>query len=402
VDDIKGRVDFDMRDYYIYYDQVPTVNLANYDSGDALIKDLRVDPDTFSAVRDASTQAALFEEGVNNGFGFWIDRSADNVIRFQRIEIGSPANVAGILRGDELLELNGRPVTELTGDDYREILGPDNSAPVGITLRTGNDAPRVVSIVQQDFRWTTVAALERFTSDSDVVLPVVGYFSIHSFLAPTQDEIDAVLQSLENAGGFDELIVDLRYNGGGRTSVARYLASVVGGAAVEGKIAFENRFNNKYAEFNRTESFDTVNKPLNMPRVFVLTTDSTASSSEIFINSLKPYIDVVVIGTSTFGKPFTSAPQDYCDKSINAMLSLRVNSAGVSVAGGIPPDCRIDDAWNTSAFSTEDPLVAGALQYVIDGTCATDILADSSQLKRKAADGPIFRPKDLSGFAFGD
>jgi len=96
VDDIKGRVDFDMRDYYIYYDQVPQLNLADYDSGNALIRDLRVRPDIYSSVRDAATQSSLFEEGRTKGYGFVFQPSTDGVVRFRLVDIGSPGYDAGV------------------------------------------------------------------------------------------------------------------------------------------------------------------------------------------------------------------------------------------------------------------------------------------------------------------
>ena len=399
VDDIKSRVDFDMRDYYIYYDQVPTLNLGSYDSGNALIKDLRVNPDIYSSVRDAATQTSLFAEGVTRGYGFGFSPSSDNVVRFFNVDIGSPGFNAGILRGDEVITVNDQPIADFSNDALLDIFGPDSTQTVTMSIRTRDEEPRTVSVTPEEYRWVTASASSRYTSESNPSLPVIGYLSVNVFLATTEDEINAALQALENAGGFDELIIDLRYNGGGRTSVAQYLASVVGGAAVEGNVLLENKFNDKYAESNNTVLFESVEKPLNVPRVFVLTTGSTASSSEILINSLKPYIDVVVIGGATGGKPFTSAPQTYCDKSINAMRALRVNSAGVSVQGGIQPDCFIDDSWNTEANSTEDPLVASALYYASEGGCPANIVADAGGLERKAPDGPTFQPEVLVNFA---
>jgi len=271
-----------------------------------------------------------------------------------------------------------------------------------MTIRTADEEPRDVTVTQAEYRWLTAAALNRYTHNTDESLPVIGYLRIDLFLAPTKDEIDVALQTLEDEGGVDELIVDLRYNGGGRTSVARYLASIVGGAAVEGQVLLRNQWNDKYAAFNTTEFFETVEKPLNSPRVFVLTTGFTASSSEIFINSLKPYIDVVVIGDATGGKPFSSIPQTYCDKTINAMAALRVNSAGVSVLGGLQADCRVDDSWNTPLQSVEDPLVNAALTYASRGVCPTDVIAGTGQLERNATSGPSFGSADRWQLAIED
>jgi len=402
VDDIKARVDYDMRDYYIYYDQVPQLNLGDYDSGDALIQALRVDPDIYSRVRDAVSQDALSEQGRTKSFGFRFVPALDGVVRFQWIRIGSPAFDAGILRGDELITLNGRPISEVSGDEIRAIEDPSNGAPLTMTIRTADEQPRTVTITQAEYQWTTAVSY-RYTPNSDDTLPVIGYLRIDAFLVPTKGEIDTALQFLEDEGGFDELVVDLRYNRGGRTFVAQYLGSIVGGIAVEGKVLMQNLRNDKYAAANETVNFEKVDKPLNLPRVHVLTTRASASSSEIFINSLKPYIDVVVIGDATEGKPFSTIPADHCDKKINAMSILRVNSAGVSVAGGIPADCRVADTWETIQEAVRDPLLAAALNYASLGTCPTDTIAGTDPMAaRRAQSGPSFDQADDLNFAIAD
>lgn len=125
--------------------------------------------------------------------------------------------------------------------------------------------------------------------------------------------------------------------------------------------------------------------PMNLPRVYVLATEFTASASEAFINALEPYIDVIVIGGVTDGKPFTSNSRVYCGKSINAMRSVRTNVLGMSVAGGIQPDCRVEDTWETTADSMSDPLLSGAFGMIDRNTCPAPVLANvpAKQLGRK-------------------
>lgn len=391
-EDIKLRVDFDMRDYYIYYDAVPNLNLAAFDSPENLIRDLRVDPDIYSRVTDAADENALVQSGQSGGFGFVFSPAADGTVRFREVLGGSPADQAGILRGDQVLVFDDIDIAVLTNDDINVALDPDN-APVSMIVQTGDDAPRAVLVGFEDFRWITAGPFNRYT-DTNGELPVVGYLAIRRFLGTTEAEINAALAGLAAAGGFDELIVDLRYNPGGLVRVARHIASVVGGAAVENQVFLRNVWNDKYAANNTTEFFDAAEEPLNMPRVFVLATGRSSSSSEIFINTLKPYIDVVVIGGATDGKPFTSSAREYCGKAIHAMRTLRTNAVGVSVAGGIQPDCPIADSFLTVADSLEDPLVGGALDFVINGTCPA-LIAASPQLVRTAAEQDLsFEPPE--------
>lgn len=384
-EDIKRRVDYDMRDYYVYYDQVPQLNLNDYESAETLIRDLRVDPDVYSYVTDAVDLDALNTEGRRGGFGFWIRRAGDEVFRFREILVGSPAQRAGALRGDAILEIDGTTAEEMTSELYAVATDPDNS-PVNMLIQTGDETPRSIDIDFEDFTWYTVDDAIRYTRQADQPGPVVGYLPVRSFLLPTKNEIDAQLTVLEEAGGFDELIVDLRYNPGGFISVARHLASIVGGAAVADKPFYLDRWNEKYTRNNAIDFFDVPVNALDLPRVVVLVTEYSASASELFINSLEPYIDVVVIGDVTEGKAFTSNTREYCGKAINAMRSVSTNALGVSVAGGIQPDCPVKDDWQTLATSPDDdPLLVGALDYILTSACPTTIAADAPSLVRKAA-----------------
>ncbi len=388
VDDIKHRVDFDMRDYYIYYDQVPRLSLDDYDSPERLIRDLRVDPDIYSYVTDAEDQNALVEGGRSGGFGFWFWPAADGVVRFREILAGSPADQAGILRGDELLTVNGIGIGEITEEEFNVAFDPDN-APVLMSIRTGNASARNVLVNFEDFAWQTAGPASRYVN-SGGSLPTVGYLPIRIFLETTRAEIDQSLADLEARGGFDDLIVDLRYNPGGRTHVARHIASVVGGAAVANEVFLIRSWNDKYSQNDSIDYFDEVEEPLNLPRVFVLVTEFSSSASEVFINTLKPYMEVIVVGGTTDGKPFTSNSREYCGKSINAMRSLRTNASLVSVAGGIQPSCRVNDNWETVAESSQDPLVRGALTYIESNTCPAVFVASAAP-RTAAAPGPGYR-----------
>ena len=374
--DIKRRVDFDMRDYYIYYDSVPELNLDDYDTPERLIRDLRVDPDIYSYVTDAEEQSELVESGRSGGFGFRFSPADDGAVRFREILLGSPADDQGLLRGDALLTLNGVPIDDYTNDDLGDVFDPDN-APVSMSVQTGTEEPRDVIIDYADFQWRTVGPVSRFTSSSNPSLPAVGYLPIRIFLETTEAEIDDALVKLADLGPVEELIVDLRYNPGGRTHVTRHIASIVGGEAVANEVFLIRQWNDKYSENDKTDYFDDIAEPMNLPRVVVLVTEYSSSASEVFINALEPYIDVVVVGGVTGGKPFTSNTREYCDKAINAMRSLRTNAEGVSVAGGIQPDCPVEDNWETRASQFGDPLLDGALSYIAGIGCPLGAMTES-------------------------
>jgi len=372
VEDVKRRVYWDMRDYYIYAEQVPQLNLADYDSPESLINALRIFPDVYSSVQDADTQFALTEAGQREGFEFWFSPANDGVIRFRHVWQGSSADQAGIKRGDEVINIDGRPIEELSNSEINlKIFSPEKS-PLSLIVRTGDEKPRSVRVSYDVYQWVTAGPVKLIAPDENSGLPKIAYLPISSFVTPTRNEFDTAIAKIEDTEGVEELIVDLRYNGGGDINIATYMAAIVGGATVQGKEAYTNEWNNKYSSLIFSRSFDVLSQPLNFPRVIVLTTPFTASSAELFINSLKPYMEVVVIGERSRGKPYSNGIIEYCGKTLNIMTVERTNSVGVSVAGGIQPDCLVEDNWETPAGSVGDPHMKASMAYIRDGSCNTD------------------------------
>ncbi|MFK7859697.1 MAG: S41 family peptidase [Granulosicoccus sp.] len=385
VDDIKGRVGFDMLDYYIYYDQVPPLNPVGFETPEELIRALRVNPDIYSNVQDEQEQGALFEDGVTSGYGFRFSPASDGVVRFREILLGSPADDAGLLRGDELIRLNGRLISDYTNDEIRTVLS-EGQPPITMQVRTTDSATRDVALEQGTYRWRTARSFV-FRSEGQ---PTVGLIEVRTFLETTSSEIDAGIEFLLESD-IDELIVDLRYNPGGRTRVAERLAAQIAGPSVDGLPFLTRTWNDKYSENNSTSTLEAAEPTLTLPRVFVLLTDRSASASEAMVNGLEPYMNVIVIGGATEGKIFTSNARNYCGKSINAMRSERTNSVGVSVLGGIQPDCTVADDWTMQAWSPSDPMILAARDYMRTGACTTPMLAAKDlSPRRRSSDDPVF------------
>lgn len=385
IEDIRAKVDFDMRDYYIYYDQVPVVRLEDFDRAEQLIRALRVEPDIFSFVTDREEQAQLFEEGTVEGYGFWFRPEADGVVRFREILAGSPAEGSGLARGDELIALDGRAIGEYDEEALRSALRGNR---LSFTVRRGDGEPRTVTLERDGYFWFTAPL-------ATIMTPLdggwrVGYLRVDRFLDTTTAEIDDHMAWFAAKGGIDELVLDLRYNGGGRSRVARRLAAQIGGARLHGAIYQIGRANDRYSEFDTEVRFENAPNALGLPRVIVLMTEFSASASEAVVNGLEPYLDVVVIGERSLGKPFSSFSEDYCDKSINAMSLLRTNAVGVSVVGGIAPDCPVDDTWRAPAEDPADALLGAALAYIAEGSCPTAPVAEGTT-RTVGARGPEAR-----------
>lgn len=370
-DDLKAWVDHDMHDYYVYADRSPNLRLSDYTDEVELIRALRVEPDSFSSVRDAGQYTAFFDEGTTLGFGYrW--RTYQNEVRFFNVKVNSPAERAGLLRGDTLVALDGIPADALREADYDRIFDVDDGVAIRFTVRTGTEAPRDLLIAREQYVLDTVPFTQHVfyppTNRS------VGYLVVDTFIEPTDAKLDAEIAWLAERN-VTELVLDLRYNGGGRSRVANRLAARIGGAAVQGQVYSVQSRNATYSAFDETNLFRDVDRALSLSRVVILTTSSTASASENLTNALRPYMDVAVIGDRTRGKSFSSQSIFYCDKAISAMNSTIANSAGVSAAGGIPADCQVRDTPDFAFGEAGDALYDAALAYLADGSCETTPLA---------------------------
>lgn len=381
-------VNRNMMDYYLWYDQVPSLNLEEYNSPESLIRDLRVLPfDTFSFVTDAAQAIEQVEAGRNYGVGynFRFDAAGDARIIF--VDPNGPAAAAGFKRGDIIVSIGGVPITELTRNTFNDLIGPrDNPNQVTWEIIDGASGDAFsLTLTATEHDLSTVVFRNYYTHPE--YDGRIGYLVFTQFIETSDDELDSAFEYfIEN--NVTDLIVDLRYNPGGRTRIARKLASLIASPATDGELLIQYRLNDRYEEFNFERIFEPEENALGLNRAVFITTGSTASSSEIVINSLKPYIDVTQIGGTTVGKPYISSPRDFCGKRMNALEGEGFNANNVSVFGGIPADCFAADDASINFGLTDgelEPMLLAAADSIVFGTCQSpDVLAASQESSRSA------------------
>lgn len=372
VENVNDWVYRNMQDYYLFTDQVPVVNPSDYDSPNALIRDLRFnEADPFSSVREAMTQQVLFEEGREFGFGYRWARDAEGLLRVLTIHNDSPFGRAGVKRGDIFESLGGIPDTELNSEIFFDLIGTaENPLPVAWTFIDGETGERKSFTAQQsDYTVNTVAFVDVFTNPS--FNGRIGYIVFNQFLETSTAELDAAIRTLQDAD-VTELILDLRYNGGGRVSVSQNLAAQLSNNRLTGEVFSREQYNDNYRHLDNNTLFAPSAPTLDLSRVIVLTTESTASASELLINSLSAYMDVVTIGESSTGKSLQSRARNFCGYSMNAMDSQLVNANDNSVVGGISATCfATDDStrdFGVTAAGVEG-MLSTAFDYVLTGAC---------------------------------
>ncbi len=368
-------VDNNMRDYYYFADQTPVVDLALYDSPEELIRDLRVQPyDDFSYVTTIESNQNFFDLGVNRNLGFFWKRDGAGAPRISRVYRQSPMGVAGIKRGDTIVAVNGIAWDDLGNEEYVAAVGTADEPRLATWefLDGVSGESKFVDVIKDEYAINTVNYHQSFRlNDLDAQ---IGYLMFTSFIENSADELDAVFAEFK-ADGVSELILDLRYNGGGRTSIARKLASLIAGPTTDDELLISYRRNARYQANNFSRYFVNERNALGLSRVIVLTTGSTASSSEIVINSLKPYIDVVTVGRRTLGKPYISNSVETCDRSMNAIHAEGFNANNISVSGGIEALCFAEDNpvtdFNIGNEQPIDSMTLAGLRYLRFGECLT-------------------------------
>ena len=185
----------------------------------------------------------------------------------------------------------------------------------------------------------------------------------------------------------NELVLDLRYNGGGLIRVANQLSTQIARSFVQGQTFVKYRYNDKNTAKNSNSVFSigAGTMALNLPRVFVLTTESSCSSSELVINSLAPFIDVVQIGAKTCGKPVGQQPEVIADYVLFAINFQTVNALDQGdYFDGLMPECPVTPAITGDWGVTTDPLYAEALNYISNGNCSMAVMGLS---RMQQADG---------------
>ncbi len=373
IDDMKTWVLDGMLDYYLFADQVnENIPLQDYDNVETLITDLRVAPnDSFSYITDEASHSGRFDDGETVGFGWLLSRSQDDEFSFKLVEEGSPLALAGVERGDKLLEINALPAIDFFRQDSVErdaiLSSDDNSASADITIVSALGVTRTIPVTKARYSLKTV--LDNRVVEHNGVR--VGYLHFYQFLNTSANELETAFATLA-AENVSELVLDMRYNFGGRVMIANELASYLVGRGKTDKAFTIYQRNEKYRELTSTINFVNQTDALNLSRVFVLQTDDTCSAAELVTNGLRPFIDVITVGGTSCGKPYATIPNTACGKVMNALELEAVNAAGSGgYYDGIAADCVVSENIAQALGYSNENLLATALGYIDNGSCSS-------------------------------
>ncbi|WP_041250315.1 S41 family peptidase [Christiangramia forsetii] len=365
--------------------------LANATSPEMLFDNLTANFDRFSFITDDYNSLEERFEGMSGAtgikFGVGQISGTGNVFGLIRYVLpNTSASEAGLKRGNIFTEINGQ---KLTSANFSSLIDKEN-----FTINVGYIENNQIVLTDETVNLSDDAYTENpvyIAKTFEISGKKIGYIMYNSFTANFDDELNDAFAEFK-ANGVTNLVLDLRYNGGGSVESAKDLASMITGQFND-KVFIKERWNDKYQNFYETQNPEALinrfdNKlrngnlinSLNLSEVYVLTSASSASASELIINGLDPYINVVQVGDRTVGKFQASVTlydsDDFAkdDASTNHTYAMQplvfksINSAGKSdYVDGLQPDIVYTENLNDFGIlgDENEPLLETAINSIL-------------------------------------
>jgi len=296
------------------------------------------------------------------GFGFQITFDNSGYMVIYIVDIDSPADHAGFLRGDKIVKINGETAT-VSG--IQQAYSAVNQSTSFVVNRDGEEIE--LNIASQTYTFKVTKAKSLTTEDGQKV----GYLRFDSFTDNATEEIDQAFTYLKSLN-INKLVIDLRYNGGGYINTASILLDKLVRDKDE-QIQFTLKWNDGFSANNESGRFETDSNSLALKQIVFLTTQDSASASELVINSLMPEVygvDVVLVGDRTHGKPVGMQGRSYGDHIYFIINFVTENIDGFSdYFDGIPADCTVDDDLSHQLGDPQEAMLKKALYYIDNGSC---------------------------------
>lgn len=384
--------------------------------------------DRFSFTIPTAEWKALTESGASAGYGLsWLISGSGGArrLRIATVETTGPAASAGLRRGDEVLSVDDIPVGTST---QLEALNAALYPPASGRTHRWRIQPRDGGAARSLTLTSAVLASDPVPLARRLDLPSggqAGYLVFHDHNLPAERKLIEAVRDFQ-AAGVRELIVDLRYNGGGYLFLASQLGHMIAGSQRIAGRPFELlRYSARRSAENESTPFrstscvpdasfrctDTQALPsLNLARVYVLAGEGTCSASESLINGLRGVdVEVRLIGGTTCGKPYGFTAKDNCGVSYLPIEFEGVNAKGfgdysdgfepATVSNGRQvPGCRVADDLSRELGDPSEAQLAAALRHASGGGCpaATGLGAEEPRRRALAAtlpeEGQLRRP----------
>jgi carboxyl-terminal processing protease len=412
---------------YLWYREVPDRDPSGF-TVERYFEDVLLTPattgsgrpkDQFHFTYPTDVWEDLSQSGIEIGYGaqfILLSRSPPRKLVVAYVEPGTPAATAGLSRGVEVVVADGVDVinanTQAAVDTLNAALFP------GIQGRAHTFTIRELDSSVRDVTMTPIPITHEPVPLATIIDPTgdrVGYLLFHDHIATAELALMNAVNQLR-AANIQDLILDLRYNGGGYLDIASELAYMIGGSRTTGQFFERLVFNDKYPSTNpitgqplRPTPFHTTTQGFNVSRgtplptldlnrVYVITGNNTCSASESIINGLRGIgVQVYQIGSTTCGKPYGFYPQNNCGTTYFSIQFQGQNAAGFGdYSDGFTPQnstntstarlsgCAVADDFTLALGDANEARLSAAMAYRRSGnqTCpAVSAVAPNAQLK---------------------
>lgn len=364
------------KELYLWNKNLPSgFNAGTYADPDAIMKALRpysiepgfddpVDRWSFAIKKNEWNDLS---SGISGDFGLGIFFMSENDLRVSYVEPASPAAAAGIERSWRIVSVNNN--TTVNTDDATVSRITDavfNSSAASFTFEKPDGTDVDIALTAKTYQDEPIILDSIYTNGGNKT----GYLVYNSFLG----DIGSIKSRFGNifskfsAAGVTDMVIDLRYNGGGYVELQNELANYLVPAAGNNSIMLEEKFNDNYKALLDTTINYQKKGGLDLSRIFFIITKNTASASELLINSLKPYMDVKLIGRASHGKPVGYFNIGVGDWYIFPVSFRSVNKNGEgNYFNGLQPDAIVDDGLDKPWGDVNENCLASALHYINDG-----------------------------------
>jgi carboxyl-terminal processing protease len=401
-----------MDEAYLWYREIPAVNTADAsfnlasvpDSLDNYFEALKSRQRTTSAsgkLRDEFSFTyptvaweQLSQSGVVAGFGAeWIlgSPTPPRNVRVAYVDPRTPAATAAVARGWRVVSVGGVSIDDNTTAGIAVIneglFSPRTGQPYNFVFEDAAGAQRQVTMTAAQITKTPVQNVRTISTPTGNV----GYMTFNDHILPAEGQLVGAFTQLASQG-VNDLVLDLRYNGGGYLYIASQIGYMVAGNTRTANKTFEKlQFNDKRAAEtasadNNTPFYNvasgeantgtTANTPLptlNLSRVYVLASPGTCSASEAIVNGLRGVgVEVILVGGTTCGKPYGFTAKDNCGISYFPIEFKGVNQLSFGdYADGFAPTatCTVADDFSKALGDSSEGMLAAALNHRATGSC---------------------------------
>jgi carboxyl-terminal processing protease len=361
----------------------------------------------FTYITSIAEENAYYQQGAVAGFGFRLgyDVSARRVFVIESFE-NTSALTNGLDRGAEILEINGQTVNSLMAvggpQAVIDAMGPGDA---GVTR---NIRYRELSGVERTVQLTkTVYALQPVSSRYGARViddggRKVGYLNLRTFIDTAAPSLSQAFDEFK-AQGVTDLIVDVRYNGGGLISIAETLGDLMS-AGRAGQVSGYMTFRPSKSTNDETFTFNARSEAIAPTRIAFIGTGSTASASEMVINMMVPFYgnNMALVGANTYGKPVGQIARDReaCDDRLR-VVALKIENRDrqgeyyTGLASTVPVTCRAADDIAHQLGDPNEGMVRGALDFLAGRSCTAIGAIGVQALPRREVLAPA-RPRSTT------